>query len=89
MLANLAEIGVQASPPDMVGWRVHAPSGDGTVDLVQADEYALCSGGWRAWVCLDGSRPRSSRVQVYALWDLVVLSDGRWERRADLLAEAG
>lgn len=86
LLAGLAELGIEATPPDMVGWRVHTPSGDGEVGLVCSDSYA--PGGWRAWVVLDGSGRRLDRTQAYPLWDLVALSDGQRERAA-LLVEDG
>lgn len=85
LVAGLAEIGVEASPPDMVGWHVHAPDGDGEVDLVLSDSYA--PGGWRAWVVLDGPGRKLDRMRACALWDLVVLSDGQRERSA-LLGDA-
>lgn len=77
---------MQASPPDMTGWRVHLPGGDGGIDTVQPDRYA--PGDWRAWVTLDEPGSDGRQDQVYALWDLVVLSDGAAERAA-LLAEMG
>lgn len=87
ILAGLAEIGIEVSPPDMVGWRVHAPEGDGDLDLVRSDSYA--PGGWRAWMVLDGPGTRLDRMRACALWDLVVLSDGQRERAALLRGVSG
>jgi len=84
VIAGLAEIGIEASPPDMTGWRVNGPDGDGEVKMVRADAYA--PGGWRAWVYLDGPGSLYDRLHVYALWDVEVLSDGSKERAA-LLGE--
>lgn len=77
VIAALGDAGLEVQPPDMTGWRVHSPAGAGEVDAVRCD----FDGYWRAWVHLDGQA-----LEIFALRDLVVLSDGQAERAA-LLAE--
>ena len=84
LVAGLAEIGIETAPVDMVGWRVSGPDGPGEVDYVGAAEHA--PGGWRIWIYLDGPGSLDSRLRVYPLWDVEVLSDGSQERAA-LLAD--
>jgi hypothetical protein len=86
LIAALAEIDLHIEPPAMAGWRVHSPGGDGEVDEVWRDPAA--PGGFWARVWLDDQAAPGGRWRGYALWDLVVLSDGSAER-AKLLAEVG
>jgi hypothetical protein len=86
IVAALTELGLNVEPPEMAGWRVHSPGGDGEFDHWQANPF--CPGGWRAWVYLDDRTNVQGRMQSYPLWDLIVLSDGSKERAA-LLAEVG
>jgi hypothetical protein len=76
LLAGLAEIGIQAQLPDMAGWRVHSPAGDGELESAWSNEFA--PGGHRCFVALDGG----AGVRSFNLWDLTVLSGGDRERAA-------
>ena len=78
LLAGLAEIGIQAAPVEMVGWKVSTPDGPGEVDEVWAE--ASAPGGWYVRVYLD--EQTQNRWRGYALWDVEVLSDGSAERLA-------
>ncbi len=82
IIAGLAEIEIEASPADMVGWKVGGPDGPGEVDRVWSD--ASAPGGWFIRLYLD--EPGCNRWRSYALWDVEVLGDGVRERTA-LLAE--
>lgn len=86
LLAALGGIGLSIDSPDMAGWRVHSPAGDGECDQVWAD--AAAPGGYWARVWLDDRGRPGGRWFSCALWDLVVLGDGSRERAA-LLEEIG
>lgn len=83
LVAGLAEIGIEAAPADMTGWKVDGPDGPGKVDEFWPEKTA--PGGWYVRLYLDDQAARN-RWRVYPLWDVQVLSDGSRERAA-LLAD--
>jgi hypothetical protein len=82
LIAALAEIGVEVSPADMIGWRVLSPSGAGEVVRLGADYDRE----WRVWLQLEQPDAAGRRDAMFLLEQIEVLSDGS-QGRAALLAE--
>jgi hypothetical protein len=73
IIEGLAEIGVQVQPPEMRGWQVSTPGGQGKALTVCLSQELRC---WRCSVMLDQVGPDGYHYQIYDLSDITVVSAG-------------
>jgi hypothetical protein len=73
IIEGLAEIGVQVQPPEMRGWQVATPDGQGKALTVCFSRELR---RWRCSVLLDRAGPDGYRYQIYDVSDITVVGAG-------------